>query len=380
VPAAQAQEVSLKGYVKAESIFDTRQVEQVREGQFNLYPLPKADADGDLRDDNATDNLLLNAFQSRLAVLGTDSTMLGVDLSGTIEFDFFGTTNDNVNAVRLRHAYVRIAWPRHEVLVGQYWSPLFTPSVYPQVINFSTGAPFQPFARFPQVSYTFKPGAWRLTATVSQQRDAFQEIGGRKMQQQSGLPAAHLHVERASANWLIGVGGALKSVRPELDGSRFTAGAVLGYGLLNLGWGVIRGKLTYGYDMADHLMTGGFISVDGKTYRCLGVLGSWLDFEVSGRPWSAGIFGGYSTNLGSHHHMGVEPAATMNARAANIKQLWRIAPRAVYATGPLRFAAELEATTATYCSGYTDAFEPMTMSGDKPVVNVRTLLAVYYVF
>ena len=38
LPAA-AQEIDLSGFVKSEYIYDTRQVAQVREGQFHLFPV-----------------------------------------------------------------------------------------------------------------------------------------------------------------------------------------------------------------------------------------------------------------------------------------------------------------------------------------------------
>ena len=46
LPAA-AQEIDLSGFIKSEYIYDTRQVVQVREGQFHLFPLARADDDGD---------------------------------------------------------------------------------------------------------------------------------------------------------------------------------------------------------------------------------------------------------------------------------------------------------------------------------------------
>jgi len=37
--ASHAQDISFYGFIKSETIHDTRQVAQVREGQFLLYPL-----------------------------------------------------------------------------------------------------------------------------------------------------------------------------------------------------------------------------------------------------------------------------------------------------------------------------------------------------
>ncbi len=65
---------------------------QIREGHFNLYPLQKEDSNNDLTDDNATDNLLFAAFQSRMNIAGSDTTTFGAGLSGVLELDFFGIT------------------------------------------------------------------------------------------------------------------------------------------------------------------------------------------------------------------------------------------------------------------------------------------------
>lgn len=378
--SAMGQDITLGGFVKAESIYDTRQVAQVREGQFHLYPLAKVDLNGDGIDDNETNNLLFAAFQSRLKVAGVDTTRLGAKLSGVIEVDFFGSANDNVSQLRLRHAFVKIAWPRHELLFGQYWSPMFMASVYPLVVNFSTGAPFQPFARYPQVRYTYKPGPVQVIAALSQQRDAFQEIGGRKLQQQSGLPAGHLHFQYVRGDFLAGVGGTMKAVRPDISGDRFHAKAVQVYAKLTVPDFAIRSKVTYGHDLADHLMTGGFLTLDNNEYSCLSVLATWLDITTTSKPWTYGLFAGYLTNLGAEMEMNPDMVLGVNARVPNMKSMWRLSPRVSYSINRLRVALEIETTSANYVSGYSDKYKPISLDGDEPVLNVRTLFAVYYFF
>lgn len=52
------------------------------------------------------------------------------------------------------------------VLVGQTWHPLFG-DVSPQMLNLSTGAPFQPFNRSPQIRYRYTSGkGLQLTGAV----------------------------------------------------------------------------------------------------------------------------------------------------------------------------------------------------------------------
>ncbi len=377
VPLSHAQNIDLSGFIKSEYIYDTRQVAQVREGQFHLYPLAEVDENGDGLDDNALDNLLFAAFQSRLQVRGYGTEVLGAQLSGLLEADFFGAINEDVSELRLRHAFVRLDWQRHQLLLGQYWSPLFTTAAYPRVINFNTGAPFQPFGRFPQIRYTFTPNVFRMIAALSQQRDAFQEIGGRKLQQQSGLPAGHMHIQYNKGDHTVGVGGYLKTIRPEMTGDRFTAEAIQAYVTTSVLGTVIRAKATYGNDLTDHLMTGGFIETTTGDYETLKVLGTWLDVETKSKPLSVGLFGGYLTNRGCGKNVTV---VATNTRAPDLEALWRLAPRLAYSVGKLRFAVELEATQARYASAFDETFKPTCTDHDHAVTNIRGLFAAYYFF
>lgn len=68
--------------------------------------------------------------------------------------------------LRIRQAYVNLDWGKSAVLVGITWHPLFG-AVMPDVLNLSTGAPFQPFNRSPQIRYQYKANSRvQLTASV----------------------------------------------------------------------------------------------------------------------------------------------------------------------------------------------------------------------
>ena len=283
---AQAQQVALSGYVKSEAAYDTRQVLQVREGHLHLYPLPESAT-------SSSDNLLLNAFQSRLTVIGSGTEALGAAVSGVLEGDFLGISNADVNSLRLRHAYVKLAWEHHEFLAGQYWSPLFSPAVLAGVQGSNAGAPFQPFARFTQVRYTWKPGRLHVITALSQQRDAFSSIGGSKSQQQTGLPGAHVHAEyHADDNLFIGAGAYAKTLKPDPSDERFNAFAVQGYGTYTAGPVTARVKLTYGSDLTDHLMLGGYVRTLLNDYETLRVASGWIDLTFGDGLLRGGLFAG----------------------------------------------------------------------------------------
>jgi len=118
--------IIFSGYVKTDIFFDTRQTNGLRDGHFLLFPEPvKADADG--KDINAKSAYNILSIQTRLAgsIWGPDA--LGAKTSGYFEAEFFGNVNPNINTLRLRHAWIKLAWPRTELLVGQWWHPMFVP-------------------------------------------------------------------------------------------------------------------------------------------------------------------------------------------------------------------------------------------------------------
>lgn len=60
-PTLWAQSFKVGGFIKAEYLYDTRQVVAAREGSFHLFPLPKSEA-------TASDNFGGFVFFSRLSL------------------------------------------------------------------------------------------------------------------------------------------------------------------------------------------------------------------------------------------------------------------------------------------------------------------------
>lgn len=372
-----AQRVDLGGFVKSEYVYDTRQVAAARNGEFHLFPAPESD-------ETATDNLGGFAFFSRLS-MGLDELpeALGAQVTGYVEADFFGPTNDEVSTFRLRRAFAKMVWENREVLFGQEWSPLFTMAAFPRPVASTTGAPFQPFARQPQVRLTLKPGNLRLIGAAAWQIDAFVDIGfggvsGIEQQQRSGLPAWHGHVQyHTGGGTVVGGGAYLKSLRPIATGDRFFAGAVQGYATFTTPSVDVRLKSTYGADLTDHLMPGGYVySAAEDEFYPLDIFSSWIDLNGKGTV-APGLYAGYLTNLGSRDDVG-SGAINEATRAPNIDTLWRLAPRLNLNYGALRFALELEVTSANYASTFDGNFTP---AGDsETVTNVRSNFSVLLFF
>ncbi len=162
--------ISFSGFVKTDILYDSRQTVSIREGHYLLYPKgEQRDQDG--RDVNAASSFHMLSIQSRLLGKITGPDAFGAKTSGLIETEFFGTADGDINGFRLRHAYVKLNWRATELMVGQFWHPLFVTESYPEVVSFNTGAPFQPFNRSPQIRLTHQMGRWSLMATALAQRD-----------------------------------------------------------------------------------------------------------------------------------------------------------------------------------------------------------------
>ncbi len=384
---SEAQSFDPSGFVKSEYLYDTRQVVAAREGEFHLYPARESDV-------TDTDNLGGFSFFSRLG-LGINELpeALGGTVTGYFEADFFGPTNDEVSTFRLRRAFVKMAWDNREVLFGQEWSPLFTLAAFPRTVATTTGAPFQPFARQPQIRLTLKPGALRLIGAAAWQRDAFVDIAfdgtpGVKQQQFAALPAWHGHVQyHSDAGTVIGGGAYLKALRPIATNDRFFTGAVQGYATIPTPTVDVRAKATYGASLTDHLMTGGYVyNIRTEEFHPLNILSTWVDLNGKGTV-APGLYAGYLINLGSSENVNTVPpgldfiGSVVNSdatRAPDIDTLWRLAPRLNLNYGAVRFALELEITSARYASAQDEDFAP---SGDTgTVTNVRGNATVFLFF
>ena len=127
------------------------------------------DKNGD--DINAASSFNMLSIQTRLMGKITGPEAFGAKTSGLIEGEFFGTSDGDTNGFRLRHGYVKLNWATSELIIGQFWHPMFITESFPEVVSFNTGVPFQPFNRSPQIRFTQQFGAWSVAATALAQRD-----------------------------------------------------------------------------------------------------------------------------------------------------------------------------------------------------------------
>ena len=384
-PAA-AQTVDVDGFVKASYYYDTRQIVAAREGDFVLYPQPENVVDGE--DVNATDNLLFFPFFSRISFVVTDlPPVLGAEVTGRIEGDFHGASNELLNSYRLRRGFVKLAWDRHEALFGMEWSPTFL-ETWPRTAATEAGVPYHCFSRLPQARWTYRPDGFKLMLLAAQQRDAFAELSGLKSAQQAGLPMLMAFAGLERETLLLGAGAWTKWVRPTLDVERFSAMAYQGFVTWSPSPLTFRAKVTYGEDLADQIMTGGYVVDDTGEAVPLRTLAVWSEVETSREGLNFGLFGGWFSNLGADENVDIaelvdtagDPARNVFVRGLSIDRGFRVAPRATYDVGRVRFALEVQIDDVVYASRLGADFAPAPTDDDESVTNVRTDFSVFLFF
>jgi hypothetical protein len=386
--------ITLSGYVKTDIFYDSRQNVSIREGHYLLYPKgPSLDPDG--TDVNAQPTFHILSVQTRLAGKITGPDALGAKTSAYLEAEFFGTSDADLNGFRLRHAYLKLTWPRTELMIGQFWHPMFVTESFPDVVSFNTGAPFQPFNRSPQVRLTQTFGRLSLTATALAQRD-FASNGPDGVTsaylRDAARPEFNLKLQYAARNearkteTVAGVGGDVMTIAPRIvtAANYATDEKVTGYAAMAFfkqKWAkwTWKAEAVWGQNLYHLTMLGGY-GVRGVldetrldwAYTPTGAISLWTEIMTNGPRWQTGLFGGYAKNLGASDQI----TGANYARGPNIDVLYRISPRLLYNVGKMRFAGEVELTAASY--GTTDAL------GQVPdaafVRNVRVLVAAYYFF
>lgn len=390
--------VKLSGFVKNDFFWDSRQTVAAREGHFLLWPSP-VELDNNGNDLNGKSSFNFLAIQSRLSIGLTGPDAFGAKTSGLIEGDFFAQANDNINLLRLRHAFVKLNWEHLEIMAGQFWNPLFVTSCFPGTVSFNTGTPLQSFARNPQLRFTYKAGGWSILAAALSQLD-YTSVGASGASasylRNSAVPDMHLQVHYGTAkeegmNILAGAAAAYKTIVPRLTstpgaGTTFAVkekvGGMTAMAFAKLTTKPITAKLQvrYGENISDLLGISGYgvTGVSDPTtgelsYTPLKSMTFWAEVHTNGNP-QVGVFGGFTQNNGSKEQLS---GASVYGRATNIRSLYRISPRIIYNAGKVRVALEIEYTNAAYGSNHDAYYIPSeTTNAD----NLRVLAAIYYFF
>lgn len=393
-PKPPAFTLAVSGFVKTDIFYDSRQTVSIREGHFLLFPKGPAPAP-DGADANARGSFNILSVQTRVAAKATGPDALGAKTSAYLEAEFFGTSDADINGLRLRHGYVKLNWPRSELLIGQFWHPLFVTECFPDVVSFNTGAPFQPFNRSPQVRFTQAFGRLSLAATALAQRD-FTSNGpdgpSSIYLRNAARPEFNLKLQFATRNdarkteTVAGIAGDLMTIAPRIvtaagyaTGEKLTGLAAMAFFKQKWPKWTWKAEAVWGQNLHHLTMLGGYgvrevvdpVRLDWA-YAPVATFAAWTEAQTNGGPWQTGLFAGYSKNLGARR----EIAGATFSRGPDIDEIYRLSPRLLYNAGHVRLAGEVELTAASY--GAPGAFGKV--AGARFVRNVRLLLAAYYFF
>lgn len=202
------------GFVRGDLFYNTRANQAPVDGNFYLYPLDH-DYDRDGKDINAVPNGSFYTFTTRLGMDMQGPKIGKAKSSAKVEVDF-GGFSASTTMLRIRQAYIALDWEYSRLLIGQTWHPLFG-SVVPDVLNLSTGAPFQPFNREPQLTYTWRTGNFALTASALwqlQYTSSGPDGPSEKYLKNSCVPEFYAGADYRSGRWVAGAGLHLISLKP----------------------------------------------------------------------------------------------------------------------------------------------------------------------
>tara|TARA_R110002167_G_scaffold158538_1_gene353764 strand:+ start:4641 stop:5849 length:1209 start_codon:yes stop_codon:yes gene_type:complete len=369
--------ISWGGFVKADYIYDTRQNVTAREGDFLLFP-SLANMEGG-KDINAEPNFNILAVQTRLTGKIHGPDFFGMKTSGVIEGAFFGQSDSNINGFRLRHAYVQLSNDKVDIIMGQYWNPLFVATMYPGTYSFNTGVPFQPFSRNPQLRITTK-GNVRFIGVIFSERDFATRgpdapLGSSIFLRNSGLPQFHTQLQFGGKEFLGGFGINLKPIRPELGGNTITNTVLISYMKTKVGKATFKLEGVYGENMSDVLSISGLAQDTNGGYTSNRTLSVWGELEGKGKNFEWGIFSGYTKNNGFKDPVG----GAIYGLAPTMDHAFRISPRIGWFSGNMIIGTEFEYTSAQYGNLAANNMDIDT-NGIDSVSNFRVLVSAIYGF
>ena len=387
-------EIRFHGFVRADAAIDSRVNTESREGFFIFYPAPKL-IDKNGRDLNARANFNQYAMISRLKGELNGPELLKAKTYALIEGDFTGPSNMENNAFRLRHAYIRFDWTKSRLFTGQYWTPMDAPEALPRMLALNTGAPFHSFARSPQIRFEQYAGNFSFIGVAYSQRDypspgpdptlKTPAIVSPDFVRYAIIPNLHVQIQYKWNNNLLIAGANYKKLAPRLktDSLLFTnetiqSAAVMVLAKIETKIVSIRTQAVYGQNLSDHLLLGGYAveSEDTLTnirkYINLNTLALWTDIMTNTKTWQAGLFAGYTQNLGTNR----VASNRFYGRGDAIDYVYRLSPRLQYNAMPLQFLAEIEYTTVAY-GQHDQNYKTIT---SEPVSNFRFQLAAVYNF
>ena len=398
--------IEFSGWINAETVYDTRQVEASREGEIFMYPKP-IDNDINGKDINANGKLSMFTFMSRIRGKISPVEAFGAKTTGLLEVDLLGTGTNYVNMFRLRHAYVNMDWNNKVALLfGQTWHPMFVTECFPEVVYWGAGLPVHVLNRSPQIrfTYNFTPNFNLLLAAVMQHDFSSTGPNGASAEylRNSKMPEAQLRLMYNSDAITVGGTFGVKTLVPRLTGqivdtlnvshkvavdesiTTFNSNVFVA---IKAGDLRIKVQGIYGQDLHNYVMISGYgVSeinpVTGEwQYAPLQTGSAWAEVIYSKDKFDLALFGGITKNFGSKKDFvgGVYARGkytNLKNETLYIDNMIYVAPRAALKSGKMRFVLEPILSSAAW--GKPDA--KYKVENTERATNLRLNFSVFRYF
>lgn len=364
----------------------------------------------------------------------------GTEFSGKIEADFYVGLSTKVShpvsgaaQLRLRQAYLALGWDslpmlggkemaRVDLTIGQTWHPMAADLA--DVICLTSGAPFGPFNRSPQVKMDARLGQYvTLTGSLLWQMQ-YMSVGpnasGVSIQSAdfilySKTPEAYLGLSVHHKGFLMRAGADVLSICPRhigtvigQDGSnvsvqvndRITTASPFLYLQYKKGDFSIKAKTVFA-EAGEHMNLNGGYGVKAKNddgsreYTPLRTSSSWISIVYGGKVGAQEdkhqqklqgiLFGGYIENLGTKEQLydgnndGI-PDHLYTPRANTMNRMWRLSPTLLYTVGKFQVGCEYEVTSVHYGIASSLDLHGQAKGGLHWVTNHRVQVMVRYNF
>jgi hypothetical protein len=288
---------------------------------------------------------------------------------------------------RLRHAYIQLNWSKTELLLGQYWHPMFVTGCFPSVFSFGAGVPFNALNRAPQIRFTVSPSSSIDLMGALLIHGDYKSSGPADAQRNSGIPDLQFQLRVKNDKFFAGFTAGYKFLTPRLlTADSIKTSETVGSFNTQLFAKLVTRPITiklegvYGQNLTHFTMIGGYGAsqdptlVDDYGYTNLNTMSVWSEIHTNGQKVVFGIFGGYSANLGSYDQY----YSLKYARNEDIAYIFRVSPRAEFKSGKVNFVLEYMVTGAAYATEYTPKHRPTDWK--KPTINNRIIIGARYNF
>nr|WP_321453820.1 hypothetical protein [uncultured Carboxylicivirga sp.] len=375
--------VDIHGFVAVNAFYDSRQSATARNGNIYLWPLPPSldDAGNDL---NSTGSFDVDAAISRFNIGISGPDIWGAKTFAFMEGDFLGDKpQGNDLYFRLRHAFIRLNWEKSNLLVGQYWHPLFLPENYPSTVTLSAGSPYHPLNRQPMIRYGYKMNdSFEFFAYLMSQND-FGDRGMTKAVQNSLRPEIDLLLKYKKGGLFAAFTVGYKSLKPALvdvnNGLKTDELAQAAYVSATLKQETkdftIKAEGVYGGGLSNLVMIGGFAEKnngsDQREYTPINTLALWTDIQTNHTKVQPGLFLGFTKNMGASEEANYLSDYTLGG---TIGKMYSIAPRVkFFATSKVSLGIEWMYAVASYGSEFDTKAKPVNLT-DYSNHRVTTML------